>query len=262
MFGCLLGLVLVGGAMAADLEIHDAYSPLNRQRPVRSQTTLIVLHTTEGGDSSAQREVRRRGLANYLVLRSGRILRVISKGREARHAGTSMWQGVKDLDRRSVGIEVVGHHNRPITGAQERSLRDLIAELQRIYGLDDDAVVPHSMVAYGHPNRWHKKAHRGRKRCAMQFADPALRERLGLTSRPSFDPDVRAGRLVEADPELAAALFGRRIGPGQTAAEVVGDAYRSASTIYLFPTGKRVRGNQVRNWANIPAGTWVLVNQR
>ncbi|MEN0060596.1 MAG: N-acetylmuramoyl-L-alanine amidase [Myxococcota bacterium] len=208
----LISLVFAGSAMAADLDIRDAYSPLNSSRPVRSKTRWLILHTTEGGDSSAQREVRRRGLANYLVLRNGQVLRIIARQREARHAGTSMWNGTKDLDRFSIGIEVVGYHNRGLTTAQEGALRQLIEQLQSIYRLGDDAVLPHSMVAYGHPNRWHKKAHRGRKRCAMQFARPDLRARIGLTSQPNHDPDVRAGRLIEADPELAKVLFGHAKG--------------------------------------------------
>jgi len=261
MHGILIGLAVLAGAEASELDIHDAYSPLNAQRPKRSETRLLVLHTTEGGDASAQRIVRRLGLANYLVLRTGRVLRIIGRSREARHAGTSMWEGTEDLDRVSIGIEVVGHHDRPITDAQVDALRELIEQLQRIYHLGDEAVVPHSMVAYGKANRWHDHDHRGRKRCGMRFARTDLRERIGLESRPDHDPDVKAGRLVEADPELAAALYGIPIDRGQTAAEVVGEAYEAASTVYVLPGGRSQRGDEIEDWSAIPAGTWVLLDQ-
>ena len=252
---------LLLGAQAADLDIRDHYSPLDRERPVQRHTRHIVLHTTEGGDASAEREVHRRGLANYLVLRSGRVLRIIRKDREARHAGTSMWNGVENLDRISIGIEVVGHHDRPITRRQERSIAELLRQLQGIYGIADQDVLAHSMVAYGHPNRWHRRPHRGRKRCGMQFGQPELRSRLGLDYAPAYDPDLEAGRLADADPELTAALYGRQIGAGQTPAGVVGDAFRLPSTVYVFPDGRRIRGHHIRDWGNIPAGTFVLLNQ-
>lgn len=261
MIWIVLLAALTTGAAATELDIRDDYSPYDRLRPVRRETRLLILHTTEGGDASAQREVRRRGLANYLVLRTGRVLRIVHHRREARHAGTSMWDGAEDLDEVSVAIEVAGYHDRPITDAQAAALSELVRQLKDIYDLDDDAVLPHAMVAFGEPNRWHSSRHRGRKRCGMQFARQDLRERLGLTSRPARDPDVDAGRLVEGDSELAGALYGRRVASGQTAAEVAGDAYRSSGTIYVFPGGKRLRGDQVADWSAIPAGTWVLLEK-
>ncbi len=255
-----LGLALASPASAA-LDIRDDYSALNAERPVRSETRYLVLHTTEGGDSSAIREVKRRGLANYLVLRDGSVRRVIEKHREARHAGRSMWNGAEDLDRVSVGIEVVGHHHRPITRAQEVALKELLRQLQSIYGLADDAVLAHAMVAYGEPNRWHEHPHRGRKRCGMLFATVSMREDLGLTRRPASDPDVRAGRLVEADPELAAILYGHYLARGKTPFAVAGPAYAKASTVYVFPKGARRRGDEIEDWTEVPAGTWVLLDQ-
>jgi len=69
-------------------------------------------------------------------------------------------------------------------------------------------VVCHSHVAYGAPNKWHRCKHRGRKRCGMLFSMPSMRRRLGLRAKPAYDPDVRARRLVQADPYLAKVLYG------------------------------------------------------
>jgi N-acetylmuramoyl-L-alanine amidase len=255
-------LANLGPAHAADLPIRDDPSPLEAERPKRSKTLLVILHTTEGGDESAQRLVRLRGLANYLVLRDGTVIRVIDPEREARHAGRSMWNGTEDLDEVSVGIEVVGYHNLPITPAQEGSVRELVAQLKATYALQDVAVLAHAAVAYGAPNQWHDRPHRGRKRCGMQFAGTELRARLGLASRPVQDPDVVAGRLVEADPELAAVLYGVPIARGQTAFHVVGDPYDDPETVYVFPGGASVRGDEVKSWSDIPAGTYVRVKHR
>ncbi len=276
----LLASDLVAEA-AGGLPISNRFSPLNRYRSNRPSTDFIILHTTEGGDRGSLDRIRRRGLAHYVVLRDGRVHRVIRRNKIALHAGRSMWDGVRNLDRRSIGIEVVGYHNKPITDRQVASLKELLRQLKKIYGLPDDRVLTHSMVAYGRPNRWHRHNHRGRKRCGMQFADPVLRRRLGLESRPLFDPDVRAGRLVEADeylarmlyrPEARPAVAARRdqAAPGDEAGIITArrsawyiarEAYDDPGTVYVFPSGTRKRGDQIRDWARLPEGTRVLLDQ-
>ena len=102
-----------------------------------------------------------------------------------------------------------GYHDKPLTAAQYQVLGELIGELQSIYKIPDYNVLAHSHVAYGAPNKWQKRAHRGRKRCGMMFALPAVRARLNLKTRPGSDPDVKAGRLVVGDEYLAQVLYGR-----------------------------------------------------
>lgn len=183
------------------------YSPKNSERPVRSSTRFIILHTTEGPARGSGTKLQKNGEAHYMVDEVGRIYRIIDRKRVAYHCGRSMWNGLSSLDNCSVGIEIVGYHNKDLTAAQYKALKPLIAELQKTYRVPDDRVLTHSMVAYGAPNQWHKRSHRGRKRCAMRMALPSVRRKLGLTSKPSFDPDVKAGRLVVADRELHQLLY-------------------------------------------------------
>jgi hypothetical protein len=269
-------LIVATAALAAGgLNISNRWSGLNRYRDTRPRTDFIILHTTEGGDRSSVDRIRRRGLAHYVVLRDGRVYRVIRRQKVAIHAGRSMWDGVDNLDRRSIGIEVVGYHNKPITAKQTAALKELISQLQKIYDIDDDHVLTHSMVAYGKPNRWHRKNHRGRKRCGMQFATPEVRRKLGLDERPLFDPDVRAGRLIEADPYLAKILYApddkprpqlaatedNTITATRSAWYIAREDYDAPTTIYVFPRGTRKRGDQIRDWSMIPPGTKVLLEQ-
>jgi hypothetical protein len=208
--------------------------------------------------------------------RGGLTYRLIDNRRVAMHTGRSMWKGVTGLDDYSIGVEVVGYHNRSITQSQIVALRELLRQLKTLYSVPDENIIPHSMVAYGAPNRWHRRSHRGRKRCGMQFADRTLREKLGLKRQPLFDPDVRAGRLVNADPHLALALFGSAreqtqaaahfdgndsmlIAPGRSAWDIARDQYRSANTRYAFPDGTERRGDQIKNWKAIPPGTRVIL---
>ncbi|HOX25064.1 MAG TPA: N-acetylmuramoyl-L-alanine amidase [Candidatus Krumholzibacteria bacterium] len=275
----LIASLVPAAAAEAGLRIGNRYSPVNQDRPVRERTEFIVLHTTEGGDRPSLERIRRGGLAHYVVMRDGQVYRVISRQRVARHAGCSMWDGVEDIDRASIGIEVVGYHNQPITDAQIAALRDLLGQLQDVYEIGDDHVLTHSMVAYGKRNRWHRYDHRGRKRCGMLFARPELRAELGLDARPTTDPDVDAGRLRVADPYLATVLFAptdqaeqvaqqRFEGPDadvitaeRTAWFIARDEYDSERTVYVFPGGRRLRGNEITDWLRMPVGTRVLTGQ-
>ena len=269
----LAGWVAVAAADAA--VFRDRYSPWNEKRPVRAQTRYIILHTTEGPDKGSLEQLYRQGEAHYMVATDGVIYRVIQHRKVALHCGRSLWDGRYNLDLVSIGIEVSGYHNRPITRAQIAALKALLAELKKTYAIPDERVLCHSMVAYGTPNRWHARSHRGRKRCGMQFASRTLRRQLGLFAQPLHDPDVRAGRLVVGDPYLAQVLYGNAaeqekaaeryagaganlIGQGKSAWDIAGDAYNRPSTRYVFPDGREFRGDQVPDWKKIPPGTRVL----
>ncbi len=271
-------LFLLIASDAVALKIVSQYSPRNKERKKRPRTEFIVLHTTEGPKAGSLKKVWQRGEAHYLVDGNGRVYRIIHRSRIAYHAGRSMWNGCRNLDESSIGVEIVGYHNRDLKSAQYTALKELIAELQRIYKIPDKKVLTHSMVAYGTPNRWHKKSHRGRKRCGMNLATYSARRKLGLEDWPRYDPDVKAGRLVVADPLLERALYGsvneqkyaassfsghdaNVIKKGRTAWDIARDRYKSSGTVYVLPDGKKVKGSQVTNWKSMPAGTKVKLSE-
>ena len=123
----------------------------------------------------------------------------------------------------------------------------------------------------GGPNRFHRYYHRGRKRCGMIFARPDVRQRLGVLDKPLEDPEVKARRLRVADPELHEYLYSAMpaqqptqsnvIARGWSAWTIAREKYDSPSTLYHFPNGKKLRGDQVRNWDQIPVGTRVETGQ-
>jgi N-acetylmuramoyl-L-alanine amidase len=195
------------------LIVTDRLSPLNQKRPHRPDTRYIVLHTTEGEDEGSLQKLVRFGEAHYFISSNGKVYRIIDKSKIAKHAGRSMWEGRNTIDNYSIGIEVSGYHNKDIEDAQYVSLRILLKQLKSTYSISDADVLTHSMVAYGRPNRFHDDNHRGRKRCAMIFANPQVRERLGLKESPRFDPDVDAGRLNIGDQELFSYLFTEKSEP-------------------------------------------------
>jgi hypothetical protein len=194
----------------------------------------------------------------------------LDKKYEADHAGLSMWNGDTDISKISIGIELVGYHYTPISEKQYRSVGILIDILQGVYALDDRAVLTHSQVAYGKPNKWFRKNQRGRKRCAKNF----IREKAQVGSGWSYDPDVRAGRLL-ADSQLSKIYYGQRkyyaktddtniITKTNTAWSIAGEDYDSETTVYKFPSGQTYTGDQIASklgWGRIPAKTVVLLNQ-
>ena len=247
----------------------------------RAKTSYIIVHTSELGLNSTLRVISkgkrmpsgrrtRGGHTHYVIARNGRTYRTLDRRYQADHAGRSMWNGETNISKISIGIELVGNHYKPITRHQYRSIGLLIDILQGVYNLSDRAVLTHSQVAYGYPNRWFKKNHRGRKRCAKNF----MRAKAGLGPTWAYDPDVRARRL-SADPQLADVFYGRRkllaeadeaniISKSNTAWSIAGEDYDKRITVYKFPNGRLYTGDKISDkigWNRIPANTIVLLNQ-
>ncbi|WP_027362795.1 N-acetylmuramoyl-L-alanine amidase [Desulfospira joergensenii] len=248
----------------------------------RKQTRYIIVHTSELGLKATLRVVSRGkqfksgfrtpgGHANYVIARNGRVYRIMNKAFRADHAGRSMWNRQKDISSVSLGIELVGYHYAPLTDRQYRSAAMLIDILQKVYNLSDLAVLTHSQIAYGLPNPWFRKDHRGRKRCAKNFD----RARAGLGPTWSHDPDVRAGLLMP-DPQLDS-LFYKKSGSVRILAQasnliskensawsIAGEDYDSQTTVYILPGGKALPGDRVKKiigWSHLPVNTRVLLNQ-
>ena len=208
-FAFVCTLFFAGVCAAAPLVIKDNYrSPRNGERDPRQSTTLIVLHTTEANAKSSLNKLSERGEAHYCVTEAGEVYRIVDRNLKAFHAGRSMWNSKEDCDDYSIGIEVVGYHNKMMPLKQLAALKELLVRLKKLYGIKDSQIVCHSQVAYGAPNKYHKKRHRGRKRCGMLFAMPSVRTKLGLSARVAYDPDVKAKRLVQADAYLQCVLYG------------------------------------------------------
>lgn len=258
------------------------------EKRVRPKTRLIIVHTSELELESTLRVVSRGkrfkngrttpgGHANYVVARNGTVYRILDKNYRADHAGLSMWNGVSDVSDISVGIEFVGHHYAPLTTSQYTSAGMLLFILKQAYGLQDNDILTHSQIAYGRPNRWFPKNHRGRKRCAKNFD----RIRAGLGPTWPFDPDVRAGRLTQdsmlaqvfypapgavayTGKKASQALESNVISKQNSAWSIAGEDYDAPNTAYVLPDGKILAGDRVASnlgWDRLPEGTKVLLNQ-
>ena len=261
------------------------------QKQIRRETRFIIIHSTESRLPSALRTlsrgkvwggryVTRGGHAHYLIAQNGTVYRILDPKYWANHAGVSMWRGLEDLSDYSLGIELEGYHNVPFSGAQYRALGSLLQILQKRYGIEDQDVLEHYRVAYSAPNHYHQARLRGRK--LDPGSDNFDRLKAGLTRDPLEDPDVIAGRIgpgltlaraggqtvppedieeEEEGPVLEAKTEGdlNRITRTRTAWQIAGSQYKAPTTIYRFPDGRSVPGNQVYDWSDIPPGTQVDV---
>ncbi len=267
--------------------IIDHRNRLNKKfkKIPRTATRYIIVHTSELGLSTTLRVVSKGkqfksghstpgGHAHYVIARNGRTYRIMDKQYRADHAGLSIWQGKQDVSSVSIGIELVGYHSAPLTDQQYRSAAMLIDILQQVYKLDDTAVLTHSQIAFGRPNPWFPKDHRGRKRCAKNFD----RSRSGLGPALGFDPDVRTGRLMP-DPYLADLFYGEQpavakvaatapvsnlISKNNSAWSIAGGDYDSRTTAYVLPGGRTLTGDQIKDtigWHLLPVNTKVLLDQ-
>lgn len=88
--------------------------------------------------------------AHCLIERDGNIIQFVSLLERAWHAGESRWQGVKDCNDFSIGIELEGCDDLEYAEAQYHSLAQLVKALRSCYpSIAEDALVGHSDIAPG-----------------------------------------------------------------------------------------------------------------
>jgi len=85
------------------------------------------------------------------------------------------------------------------------------------------------------------------------FPDGAARTGDAIRDWGDLPPDTEVYLDV---PQDASGLVTRE----RTAWRIAGGDYDSATTLYRFPDGKALRGDEVRDWSNLPVGTRVLLD--
>ena len=116
---------------------------------------MIVLHYTgmESGEAALARLVdpAAKVSAHYLIEEDGRLFALVPEARRAWHAGVSSWHGERDINGRSVGIELVnpGHEfgYRQFPDAQIGTLLVLMEDIRSRWTIEDARILGHSDVA-------------------------------------------------------------------------------------------------------------------
>lgn len=186
-----------------NVAVIDRPSPNHGPRRPGIPLDLVVLHYT--GMASGAAALARlcdpaaEVSAHYLIEEDGRLYRLVPEARRAWHAGVAVWRRERDVNSRSIGIELVnpGHDwgYRPFPPAQMAGLLALLGELCDRLAIPRANVVGHSDVAPG------RKADPG------ELFDWAALARAGFGLWPAAD--------------FAVSPHAPALGPGQTGPAVL-----------------------------------------
>src|SRR5947208_3024250 len=107
---------------------------------------MLVLHYTgmQTGEAALQRlcDPEAKVSAHYVVEEDGRVFRLVPEERRAWHAGASFWQGDRDCNGVSVGVEIVnpGHEfgYRPFPEAQIAAVIALAQDIRTRWTIPED----------------------------------------------------------------------------------------------------------------------------
>lgn len=137
------------------MSVFDHPSPNHDARPAGTPVDTLVLHYTgmPTGAAALGRlcDASAKVSAHYLVEEDGRVFRLVDEKRRAWHAGVGSWRGHRDVNARSIGIEIVnpGHEfgYRAFPAKQMAALRDLARDIMGRHPIPPRNVIAHSDVA-------------------------------------------------------------------------------------------------------------------
>src|SRR5882724_12019939 len=132
-----------------------APSPNFDARRIATPVDILVLHYTgmETGAAAVARltDPEAKVSAHYTVDEDGTIFAHVPEDCRAWHAGTSYWAGARDINARSIGIEIVnpGHEfgYRAFPAAQMQAVLALAQDVVKRHGIKPARVIGHSDVA-------------------------------------------------------------------------------------------------------------------
>ena len=130
-------------------------SPNFDDRLSETSVDMLVIHYT--GMKSSKVALNRlcdpqaKVSAHYFLDEDGTRIHLVDEEKRAWHAGDSSWRGLRDVNERSIGIELVnpGHENgyRDFPKAQMTALIELILDILSRHSIPARNVVGHSDVA-------------------------------------------------------------------------------------------------------------------
>ena len=87
--------------------------------------------------------------AHYVISKSGAVTQWVSEDMRAWHAGQSYWQGCRDMNSASIGIELCNRGDHPFPVPQIRALASLLSEVCTRNDIPQHSVIGHSDIALG-----------------------------------------------------------------------------------------------------------------
>jgi N-acetylmuramoyl-L-alanine amidase len=137
------------------MKVVERPSPNHDARPDGQTVDILLLHYTDMASAEAalvrMTDPTSRVSAHYCIDEDGTVFRLVAEERRAWHAGVSFWAGARDINARSIGIELVnpGHTcgYRPFPEAQMQALEELARGILARHPIPAHRVLGHSDVA-------------------------------------------------------------------------------------------------------------------
>ncbi|MCT8972560.1 N-acetylmuramoyl-L-alanine amidase [Microbaculum marinisediminis] len=197
-------------------------SPNHDARPAGVPVDILLLHYT--GMRTAEGALERlcdrdaKVSCHWVVDEDGRIVRLVPEARRAWHAGVASWAGARDINARSVGIEIVnpGHEfgYRDFPDVQIASVIALCADILSRHPIPSHRVLGHSDVA---PDRKTDPGERFPWRRLHAAGIGHWVEPAPVTSGPALGPSLGPGDAGAAVAALRhdLAAYGYGLAPGE-----------------------------------------------
>ena len=138
------------------MKISNFYSPnFNRRKRPNNSIKIIIIHYT-GMQSERESMVKLRNpkskvSSHFVINQNGKIYRLVQDNQIAWHAGKSCWRKYKNLNKNSIGIELVNKgHRFGYTNFKKKQVSSLIKvckSLIKKYKIKKKNVVGHSDIA-------------------------------------------------------------------------------------------------------------------
>lgn len=138
------------------MTIKNQYSQnFSRKSRRNRDIKFIVIHYTgmQSKIASIKRLLspRHKVSCHYLIDRKGQVLRMVDENKVAWHAGKSKWKNFKNLNKNSIGIELVnkGHELKyeRFTNSQINELIKLCLNLKKKFKIKNSNILGHSDIS-------------------------------------------------------------------------------------------------------------------
>ena len=191
------------------------YPCLNHEpRSEGAQVDMLVLHYTgmESPEAALDRlcDPAQKVSAHYMIDEDGSVFRLVPEERRAWHAGLACWRGDRDINDRSIGIELVnpGHDlgYRPFPEEQMAAVERLAREILDRQAIPPERVLGHSDVAPARkcdPGELFDWARLGRAGVGLWPPDFDTAEGPAGARGRRFDPDATDPLIGEVQGGLA-----------------------------------------------------------
>ena len=153
------------------MKITSHPSPNFGERRLGATPDLIVLHFT--AMTSVKAAIARlcdpeiEVSSHYLVSPSGKVIQLVDEAQRAWHAGAGSWGECREVNSRSIGIELANDGHSAFPADQMKILEKLLGAVMDRWNIPPERVIGHSDMAPGRKTDpgprfdWQRLAHRG-----------------------------------------------------------------------------------------------------